>query len=167
MNANQNEFVTSQVFDAPLDTVWQAWTETEELKKWWGPEGVVIVHCTNDLRPGGVMHYGMEIPGVTTMWGKWIYREIVVPSKIVSIVSFSDENQGMSRHPFAPDWPMETHSTIIFEELGDKTKLTVKWSPFNATDAEIKMFDTSHENMKQGWAGTFNQLANYLKTKVS
>lgn len=164
---SNNEFISSEVLDAPLDTVWKAWTDTEELKQWWGPEGVVIVHCTNDLRPGGVMHYGMEIPGVTTMWGKWVYHEIVVPNKLVSVVSFSDKDQGMTRHPFAPDWPMETHSTILFEETGDKTKITVKWATHNSTEEEEKTFASNLENMKQGWVGTFNQLANYLKTKVS
>ena len=55
-------FEISRVFDAPRERVWQAWTEAEHLKKWWGPKGFTVTHCTVDLRPGGTMHYCLKAP---------------------------------------------------------------------------------------------------------
>ena len=41
---NTQEFVISRVFDAPRDLVWQAFTDPERMKQWWGPKGVTVVH---------------------------------------------------------------------------------------------------------------------------
>jgi uncharacterized protein YndB with AHSA1/START domain len=156
------EFVISRTFDAPRDVMWKAWTESEQLAKWFGPKGVTIVSAKNDLRLGGVFHYGMRTPDGTVMWGKWIYREIVPPERLVFIVSFSDEKGGLTRHPFSESWPMEMLSTVTFAERQGKTEVTVRWTPHNATESERKTFDEGHEGMKQGWSGTFDQLADYL-----
>jgi uncharacterized protein YndB with AHSA1/START domain len=84
---------------------------------------------------------------------------------LVLINSFSDEAGGLTRHPLSPTWPMEMYSVFTFEEAsGGKTKFTVRWSPHNATEEEKKTFDASHDSMTQGWGGTLEQLAGYLKT---
>ena len=65
--------------------------------------------------------------------------------------------------------PLEMLSTTTFAEheglpagQAGKTTITVQWAPLNATEAERKTFDTSHEDMRMGWTGTFEQLAEYL-----
>lgn len=68
----------------------------------------------------------------------------------------------LARHPFAPDWPLQTLSTIWFAEQGGRTTITVEWSPFEATEAERKAFDAGHGSMQQGWTGTMDQLDAYL-----
>lgn len=32
------ELLITRTFDAPRELVWQAWTEPERVKKWWGPK---------------------------------------------------------------------------------------------------------------------------------
>ena len=166
MAANHSQpFVTSRVFDAPRERVWRSWTEAARLKQWWGPAGFTVHTCNVDLRPGGVFHYGMKAPDGTDMWGRFTYREIVAPEKLVFIVSFSDEKGGVSRHPWSANWPLETLSTVTFEEQGGKTRVTVQWIPADAsTDIERKAFDEGRDGMKQGWAGTMDQFADYLRT---
>lgn len=156
------DFVISRTFDAPRDVMWKAWTEAEQLAKWFGPKGITIVSSKNDLRPGGVFHYGMRTPDGTVMWGKWIYREIVAPERLVFIVSFSDEKGGVTRHPFSPEWPLETSSTVTFDEDGSRTKVAIRWTPHNATESERRTFAAGHEGMEKGWAGTLDKLADYL-----
>ena len=156
------EFTITRVVDAPRDRVWQAWTRPEHLKHWWGPKGFTVHTCRVDLRPGGLFHYGMRGPDGNDMWGRFTYREIVAPEKLVFIVSFSDPQGGLTRAPFAEDWPMETLSTVTFEAQGGKTKVTVRWVPHNATDAQRETFDDGMQSMNQGWTGTFDQLATYL-----
>jgi uncharacterized protein YndB with AHSA1/START domain len=111
------DFVISRVLDAPRDLVWKCFTDPAHMQQWWGPKGVTVVKSEMDLRPGGTYHYAMQAPNGPVMWGKFTYREIVPPSKIVFISSFSDENGGVTRHPMAPTWPLQLLSTFTFEEV--------------------------------------------------
>ena len=157
------EFVISRVFDAPRERVWKAWTEPERLKQWWGPKGFTVHTCKVDLRPGGVFHYGMRTPDGGDMWGKFIYREIVAPKRLVFIDSFSDPKGGVTRHPWSANWPLQTLSTVEFEEQGaGKTKVTVHGIPHEATEVERKTFEEGRQSMQQGWTGTLDQFAGYL-----
>jgi uncharacterized protein YndB with AHSA1/START domain len=97
------------------------------------------------------------------MWGKFVYREIVPPERLVFINSFSNAAGGVSRHPIVPTWPMETLITVTFEEEGSgKSKLNVRWAAHNATEVEQKTFNASHVGMKATWTGTLDRLAAYV-----
>jgi len=133
------------------------------MKHWWGPKGFTVVKSDMDLRVGGIYHYCLQAPDGSPMWGKFVYREIAPPERVVLISSFSDERGGTTRHPMTPTWPLEMISTMLFEETGKaKTKFTVKWSPHNASEEERATFAAGHASMNQGWSGTFEQLAAYL-----
>jgi len=156
-------FVISWTFNAPRERVWKAWTERERLIQWFGPKGCGSLHTANlDLRPGGMFHYCMRSPDGKDMWGKFVYREIIAPGRIVLVNSFSDEKGGLTRHPMSPAWPLEMLSKTTFTGHQGKTVLTLEWSPLNATEAERDTFDSAHAGMKQGWTGTMEQLADYL-----
>lgn len=47
------------------------------MRQWWGPNGFKVLASKMDLRPGGAYHYGMKTPNGQSMWGKFLYREIV------------------------------------------------------------------------------------------
>jgi uncharacterized protein YndB with AHSA1/START domain len=159
------EFVLTRVFDAPRELVWQCFTDPERMKHWWGPKGFKVLHSQMDLRPGGTYHYGMQSPTGQPMWGKFTYREIAPPSKLVCINSFSDEKGGITRHPMAPTWPLQLLSTFTFDDKpGGKTKFTIRWQTHNATEEEQKTFDGAFDSMTQGWGGTMEQLEAYLAT---
>jgi uncharacterized protein YndB with AHSA1/START domain len=161
--APAEEFVISRVFDAPRDLVWKAWTESERLLRWWGPKGCTLVSCTLDLRPGGIFHYHMRFPDGLDTWGKFVFREIVAPERLIFVVSFSDEKGGVTRNPWNSSWPLEWLSTVTFEEQGGGTKLTVRWAPdVSATELERKTFADGRQGMQQGWTGTLDRLSAYL-----
>jgi uncharacterized protein YndB with AHSA1/START domain len=81
----------------------------------------------------------------------------------VLISSFSDEEGGVTRHPLHQEWPLEMLSTFSFEDAGaGKTKVTIRWTPHNATQSEIETFEKARPSMTQGWSGTFEQLEAYL-----
>ena len=165
MSAQQatKPFVITRTLNAPRKLVWQAFTEAERLKEWFGPKGFTPDVSKMDLRPGGTYHYRLKGPDGSTIWGKWVFREIVPQQRLVTISSFSDENAGVTRHPMAPTWPRETLSTFTFEDAGDgKTKITINWTPHDANEEEIKAFDAGRPSMTQGWSGTFEQLEAYL-----
>jgi len=156
------EFVISRVFDAPRDLVWKAFTEPQRLNEWWGPKGATVIKSEMDLRPGGSYHYAMRTSDGNTMWGKFVYREITPPSRMVFVNSFSDEAGGVTHHPMAPTWPLEMLSVFSFEEEGGKTRFTVRWTPLNASEEERATFAAGHASMQQGWGGTLDKLAAYL-----
>jgi len=155
-------FEISRVYDAPRAKVWQAWTEPSRLKHWWGPRGFKVHTCKVDLRPGGVFLYGMKAPDGSDTWGKFVYREIKAPEKLVFVVSFSDPQGGVTRHPSSPDWPEYILSTVTFSEVSGKTKVMVSWIPHEASEAERKVFEAGRPSMTQGWGGTLDQLEAYL-----
>jgi uncharacterized protein YndB with AHSA1/START domain len=161
--SSEQELVLTRVFDAPRELVFKAWTEPERLARWWGPKSFTMLVSKLDLRPGGVFHYCMRSPDGREMWGKFVYREIVAPERLVFINSFSDEQGGMSRNPWMPTWPLEVLNTLTFTEQEGKTTLVLHGIPLNATEEERKTFEAGREGMRQGFAGTLGELANYLK----
>ncbi len=160
------EIATSRVFDAPRGLVWKAWTEPGRLAGWWGPKGFAWAGGMMDLRPGGIFHYGLRTPdGKATTWGRFVYREVVEPSRLVFVVSFSDVNGGVARHPAAADWPLEVLNVLTLEESGGKTALVLEGRPLHASEAERRAFEGGIGSMQQGFKETLDQLTAYLATE--
>jgi len=160
--ATEEDFVISREFDAPRELVWRAFTDPEHMKHWWGPKGFTVHLSKMDLRPGGTYHYCMQSPDGHDMWGKFVYREVEAPKRLVFVNSFSDENGGLTRHPMSPTWPLEMLSTFTLVEREGKTTLTIRWTPLNANETERTTFDGGRAGMQQGWGGTLDQLAAFL-----
>jgi uncharacterized protein YndB with AHSA1/START domain len=157
------QFVISRVFDAPREMVWKAFTDADQLKEWWGPEGFTVIAASLDFQPGGRFHYGMHSSNGTRIWGLFRYREIVPPERIVFINSFSDESGGVSRHPGHELWPLEMMTTFTFEQLPDgRTRFTTRWQPLNASEPERRTFADNHDSMRRGWTGTLDKLTQFL-----
>lgn len=157
-------FVIEREYDAPVALVFKAFTEADRLAQWWGPKGMEMVKCSVDLRPGGLFHYAMKSPQGHVMWGKFVYREIVAPKKLVFVVSFSNEEGGAERHPMSPNWPLEVLNIISFTERDGKTLVTMRGAPVNATDIERKTFEEGHASLQGGFKPTLDSLEQYLKT---
>ena len=93
-----------------------------------------------ELRPGGTFLYSMQTPDGHTMWGKWVYREIVAPEKLVTVVSFTDPDGTPVLHPMAATWPLEVLGTMTLAAQGNKTLLTSRSVPINASQVERDTF---------------------------
>ena len=155
-------FEITRDFKAARTLVFAAFTEPERMKEWFGPKGMKVIAQTMDLRAGGTYHYGLETPNGQQMWGKLFYHEITPPSRLVYTNVFSDAEGNIARHPMAPDWPREMLSISTFEEMGGKTRLSLRWEPLNAGEAERAVFAGAHAGMHGGWTGTMDQLDAYL-----
>lgn len=158
------ELVITRVLDAPRDLVWKAWTEPERLMHWWGPKGFVMQTVKLDLRPGGVFHYGMRSPGGAEMWGKFVYREIRAPERLVYVVSFADEAGNTLRHPASATWPLEVLNTLTLTEHAGRTTLMLHGVPINATATERATFSEAKRNVQAGTSAMLDQLEAYLAT---
>ena len=157
-----NPFVVTRTFNAPRELVFKALTEADRLAQWWGPKGFKMGNVTLDFRVGGMFHYSMSTTDGFEMWGRFVYREIDAPSRIVFVNSFSDKDGNITRAPFAADWPLEVLNVLTIDEHDGKTTITMKGAPINATETGRTMFMNSFGNMQQGFTGTFDQLDEYL-----
>jgi uncharacterized protein YndB with AHSA1/START domain len=156
-------FTLERWFDAPRDLVWKVYTQAEHLSHWWGPPNFTWVKGTMDLRPGGMFHYGMRGPNGQIMWGKFVYREIAAPERIVFTNAFSDENGGTTPNPWMPEWPLEVLNTVTFTENNGRTLIAMHGLPVNPTDAQRQMFKGAKAQMQGGFKGTLDKLAAYLE----
>jgi uncharacterized protein YndB with AHSA1/START domain len=156
-------FVITREFAAPRELVWLAWTEEKQLMAWFGPKGLTMTQAKLDLRPGGMFHYRMVTADGQEMWGRFVYREIMPPTKLVWINSFSDKDGGITGHPFSPDpWPRQMLTIVTFAGQADKTTLTIHFMPFDASAEERATFEAGRGSMTLGWTGTLDQLAAHL-----
>lgn len=158
----ENELVIMRQFNAPRELVFKAWTNPESLARWWGPKGANISISKLELKPGGIFLYSMKNPNGEDVWGKFVYKEITAPEKLIFVNSFSDKDGGTSRNPWMPVWPLEILNTVTLTEHEGKTTLVIKGRPINATAGEMQNFHSFRDSMQGGFAGTFDQLDEYL-----
>lgn len=157
-------FEITRVFKAPRGRVWTAWSEADQLKHWWGPKGCTIETLHLEFRPGGFFHYAMKFEGAPTMWGRFNYRKIVAPERIVWLNSFSNEKCGIARAPFSDLCPLEIENTVTFTEHAGITTVVLCAEPFGESAEERRFFDElcSSGSLEQGYGGTFEQLAEHV-----
>ncbi|WP_077325411.1 SRPBCC family protein [Virgibacillus siamensis] len=151
--------VMERVCNAPKDLVFKAFSESEHLENWWGPEGWETETRKFEFVPDGEWHYCMRCTDKKQgdfygqeSWGKTIYKEINVPKKIVYTDVFSDE-MGNS----ANDLPV-IQVTIDFIEQEGKTKLILQ-SQFESIEALQKVIDMG---VVEGTDSQYKCLDDYL-----
>ena len=145
--------VVERVFDAPRELVWQAWTDPEHFKQWWGPKGFTSPSVEIDLQVGGKYFLSMTSPdGENTYYNTGVYREITPQERLVFTQSGADA-QG-NAVAMGEGMPMETEVTVTFEDLGGKTRLTLKQAGFPSNEMS--------EMAGEGWRQSFEKLAGTL-----
>lgn len=159
---NQTVFEITRQFKLPRTAVWKAWSEAAQLQHWWGPKGCTVQIARFEFWPGGFFHYAMKFDGAATMWGRFNYREIAAPERLVWLNSFANERCGIARAPFSENCPLEIQNTVTFTEQDGITTVTLRAQPFGELEAERQYFEELRPSLEQGYGGTFDQLADYL-----
>lgn len=150
------EFVTSRLFAAPRELVFNALTEPERLLQWFGPSTWPMASCEVDLRVGGTWRYCMRGPGGEEAWGKGVYEEITPPALIVYMDYFTDADGNT-----VPGMPA-SRSTFHLMEEGAGTRLTVR-AVYPTEEDYQKVLEMG---MEAGVTETWEQLAKHLATAM-
>ncbi|MDF2723892.1 MAG: polyketide cyclase [Paenibacillus sp.] len=158
------QVVLTHTFKAPRELVFKAFTESGHLQNWWGPKGWKFHVAKADFRSGGEFLYSQQPDEGDIMWIKFSYSEVLAPEKIVYINVFSDEHGNIVRAPFDPNWPLKTKNTLTFIEEEGKTILTIVTAPESPTEEELRTFEAFQGVIREGFTGTFDQLAEYVTT---
>lgn len=155
-------FVINRTFEAPIDLMFDMWTDPKHVSQWSGPAGSQTVFLRADIKTGGSAFYAMS-GGAGTMHGKVSYLKVERPSLFVYTQQFCDEHENLSRHPMAPVWPETMLTTIRFTEEGEShTRVTITWTPFgDVTPEELEAFIAAKGGMTQGWTGSLDKLEEY------
>jgi len=163
-STGKEKFVINRSFDAPLDLMFQMWTDPKHFSQWLAPTGFKMEFIRSDIRAGGSSFYFMTGGGNMKMYGKANYLKIEKPDLLVYTQEFSDENEKQSRHPMSPTWPATMLTTVkLSAEGSDKTRVTVTWEPYGATTKEeLETFIKAKAGMTQGWTGSFDKLEAHL-----
>lgn len=143
-----HELVITRVFDAPRSLVFKAWTEAERSAVWWGPRGFTTLSCQIDARPGGVWRRRMRSPDGVEFVKCGVYRDVVEPERLVFTYATEEAGGGVG---------LETLVTVIFDDVGGKTKLTLRHALFE----DVAERD-AHEG---GWTSCIERFAEYLAEK--
>jgi uncharacterized protein YndB with AHSA1/START domain len=145
------DLVMTRSFDAPRGLVFEALTKPDLVKRWlYGPEGWSMTVCEIDLRVDGRYRYQWRHINGNEMGMGGVYREVVVPEKIVSTEKFDQA------------WyPGEAVGTILLTEQGGLTLLmqTVRYDTREARDAVLK------SPMESGVSLGYDRLEQLLHSK--
>jgi uncharacterized protein YndB with AHSA1/START domain len=163
-SSGRETFVINRSFDAPLEVLFQMWTDPKHLSQWLAPTGFSMEFIRADIRPGGSTLFYMSGGEGIKFYGRAHYLEIEKPNRLVYTQQFCDEKENISRHPLAPTWPetMLTNVTLTAEGP-ERTRVTVTWEPHGAvTREELEAFTSARGGMTHGWTGSFDKLDEQL-----
>jgi uncharacterized protein YndB with AHSA1/START domain len=127
--ATTHEVRISRTFDAPVESVWNAWTQPEQVMRWWGPTGFTSPLAEMDVREGGTSLVCMRSPDGHDLYNTWTYRKVVPLQRMEFVQRFSDQHRNQldpGDLGLPPGIPAEVPHVVTFEAVGDQqTELSV------------------------------------------
>ena len=148
INVESRTLSLKRSLSAPIQLVWDAWTQPEHIAQWWGPKGMNTKVIEHNFKEGGAWKYTMLMPDGSEFIADGVYSEIIELQRIFSSANFKPMTEGVEIQ-------------AIFEEDGDKTNFT--FNVVHPTEEYCKQQEKM--GFYNGWASTFNRLEEYLVAK--
>jgi|SRR3954468_20274296 uncharacterized protein YndB with AHSA1/START domain len=118
--------------------VYKAWTEPEQIMRWFGPEGAEMLSAKTDVRVGGRFHMAFRTPDGEEHNVSGVYREVIANERLVFTWAWRT----------MPD--RESQVTISLERDRDATLLTL---------LHQQLFDEAAcDGHRAGWSGALDKL---------
>ena len=149
----KKSIIVSRVFNAPIEKVWQAYTNNEILDLWWGPYPWKAETKTINFAAGGYWLYAMVSPENHRQWGRMNYLAIDQYKSIEIEDAFCDENGKLNN-----EFPIST-GQITFSQTEDGTRVKFKMVYHEVADLK-KIVEMGFE---QGITICLEQLESLLK----
>lgn len=151
MLPNRVVMTITRILNAPREVVYRAWVDPKQLMQWWGPSHFTNPVCEIDVRPGGKMLIHMQAPDGSVYPMTGTYLEIVEPHRLVFNCEAVDLDGGVQ---------IEELAVIAFEELGEKTRLTVFADAIGKAPIAPQMLS----GMEMGWAQSLDRLGQNVES---
>ena len=114
--AADQEVLITRIFEAPRERVFRAWTDPEQIVRWFGPTGFTLESLECDIRPGGRWRFVYTGPDGTRYDNRMVFLQIEAP-RLIEMEHGSDKD----------DDPARFHVTVTFDAQSDgKTVLTMR-----------------------------------------
>ena len=144
MTAVAEKLLVKRTFKAPVERVYAAWTDAEQIKRWFAPGTMSVPMAEADARQGGryrvQMSEGDGDCAFHTTGG--VYREVIPNQRLV----FTWQWEGSD---------LETLVTLEFKSLSaNETELTLIHEGFDSEETRDKH--------RQGWGGCLAKLEAFL-----
>jgi uncharacterized protein YndB with AHSA1/START domain len=150
----KKQLVLTRVLNAPPEMVFKVWTETSQIRQWWGPHGFTNPVCEMDVRPGGSIHIDMTAPdGVVFPMGG-IFHIVEWPHRLVFTSTAFEDEEGSNR--------LENLNTVTFTAFDGKTKLHLQADVLKSTPE----MDSALDGMEEGWRQSLDKLEAYLAQQL-
>ncbi len=153
----KSELIIYRVFDLPVNTVWNALTDPEEFKKWFGPEGFTCPSSKMEAKVGGKYLHCMKAQDGKEYWSTGTVIELIPEKKLVITDSFSDAQgniRSATEYDMPGNWPKELLITFEIEEADGATKLKLR---HEGVPGEM------HDECRKGWNESFDKLEENIK----
>jgi uncharacterized protein YndB with AHSA1/START domain len=115
LESDVKTIVGSRVIGAPRELVWSVWTDPKHLAQWWGPDGFRTTTSAFDFKPGGVWRFVMHGPDGRDYQNRITFEIVEPPQRLVYSHGSEDDVE-----------PVKFRTTVTFEDLDGKTRLTMR-----------------------------------------
>jgi uncharacterized protein YndB with AHSA1/START domain len=131
MPKDQPTIVMTRIYDAPRELVWEAITEPDHVRQWWGGPGYATLACEMDVRPGGRWNHVMRFPDGREMTLQFVYVEVEKPARLI----WRNADGAQTEAGISPQF------TATFEALGQRTRWTLvaRFTSVAERDAAVGM----------------------------
>ncbi len=137
--------IVRKTIRATAEKLFDAWTQPNQLTKWWGPESVICIGAEVDLRVDGRYRIGNKFPDGKVLWITGVFKLVDRARKLVYTWAIE------------PDVSSLEVVTVIFKQREDATEVIV---------THRRIPDKAARDMHRlGWQGCLSGLAAYLEDR--
>lgn len=148
----EEKVTIERTFDAPRDLVFRMWIEPKHMAQWWGPHGFTNPVCEIDVLAGGRINIVMRAPDGTDFPMTGTFKEVRAPEKL-AFIAYAQDAEGKPA--------LEAFTSVTFDDLGGKTKMTLFAHGIGKAPAALKMLS----GMQAGWSQSIERLTALIATQ--
>ncbi|GIN20782.1 SRPBCC domain-containing protein [Siminovitchia fordii] len=150
----RRELTVERTVAIPPKLAWEGWTKPEHIACWWGPKNWTSTVYEMDVRPKGVWRYSLRSNNGDgeEAYCRAVYQEVMEPSRLVYIDSFTDENWDVVENS-------EMYTTVTFDKVNEGCKLRIITRFRSVED----LYNAKDMGMVEGFSDAFDRLEEYLK----
>ena len=152
-----NTLTIKREFDAGRALMWDCYTKSELLDRWFAPKPLTTKTKSMDFREGGHWHYAMVDPNGIEYWGRTEYQTISPREQYTALDGFTDETGVVNAELPQASWE------VSFDDTAGRTLVCSKVTYASLSDLETVI----NMGMKDGMASTLNRLDELLVTLES
>jgi uncharacterized protein YndB with AHSA1/START domain len=128
-DAQNNSMTITAEFDAPVDRVWELWSDPRKLERWWGPPTYPATMVDHTLEPKGRVYYYMTGPEGDRYHGWWRVISVAAPHRLEFQEGFAHDDGSPD-----PDMPVSVAHVELEPDRERRTRMTIRFD-FESAEA--------------------------------